>query len=243
MISGRTAVKAFSKFSALFPALPWQCSMHNPSSGTSRCSVAVLPVSPVPFICTPPAGGKAPSVPLGASLCSPWEPQVAVPARWCGAHVRVCLPACCAPYRAVFCGSCVWRVCVAVLSLVVRMVEAVRFVLWCRDVPSGVVGWARCNTSVLADRGSAWPRVASLWSLASPKWGFGGKEYRAVLQPPSRLLTLLAFCRGLCPSYHSRTLYVPKPPRRPRRLTSPEKVCTGPRGARIPGCSPVKVIL
>ena len=85
--------KMFPRFGALFPALPWQCCMQNPSSGISRCSVAVLPVSLVPFICTPPAGGKAPSVPLGASVCSPWEPPDAVPARWCGARVCVCLPA------------------------------------------------------------------------------------------------------------------------------------------------------
>ena len=174
MIIGLTAVKLFSKFAALFPAPPWQCCMHNPSSGTSRWPEAVLPVSPVTFICTPPAGGKAPSVPLGASLCSPWEPQGALPAQWCGARVRVCLPACRAPYRAVFCGSCGWRACVAVLSLVVRMVRAVRSVLWCLDAPSRVVGWARRNTSVPAGRGSAWPRVATLWSLACPEWGFGG---------------------------------------------------------------------
>ena len=42
-----------------------------------------------------PVGGKAPSVPLGASPCSPWEPQGAAPARWCGARVRVCLPVVC----------------------------------------------------------------------------------------------------------------------------------------------------
>ena len=40
----------------------------------------------------PPASGKAPSVPLGVSLCSPWEPQGAIPARWSGASARVCLP-------------------------------------------------------------------------------------------------------------------------------------------------------
>ena len=72
--------------------------------------------------------------------------------------------------------------------------------LWCRDVLSGVVGWARRNTSVPAGRGSAWPRVASLWSLACPRWGFGGEEYQAVLQPPFRLLTLLAFCGECVPS-------------------------------------------
>ena len=55
---------------AIFPAPPWQRYMHNRSSGTSRCSVAVLPALPVPFICTRPVGGKAPLVPLVASPCS-----------------------------------------------------------------------------------------------------------------------------------------------------------------------------
>ena len=165
--------KKFSPFGALVPALPWQCCMHNPSSGISRCSVAVLPVSLVPFICTPPAGGKAPSVPLGASLCSPLEPQGAVPARWCGARARVCLPAV-SHIVPFFCGSCGRLACVAVLSLVIRMARAVRLVLWCRNVPSDVVGWARRNTSVPAGRGSAWPRVASLLAPACPGWGFGG---------------------------------------------------------------------
>ena len=173
MISGRTAVKAFSKFGARFSAPPWWCGMHNPSFGTSRCSVAVLPVLPVPFICTPLSSGKAPSVPLGASLCSPWDPQGAVRARWCVAGVRVCLPAVHHNVWRVLwlCGS---RACVAVLSLVVRMVRAVRLLLWCQDVPSGVVGWERRNISVPADRGSAWRCVASLWSLACRGWGFGG---------------------------------------------------------------------
>ena len=85
--------KTFSPFGALVPAPPRQCCMHNPSSGILRCSVAVLPVSLVPFIYTTPAGGKAPSVPLGAPLCSPWGTQGAVPARWCRARARVCLPA------------------------------------------------------------------------------------------------------------------------------------------------------
>ena len=42
-----------------------------------------------------PVGGKAPSVPLGASPCSPWEPQGAAPAHWCGARVPVWLPVVC----------------------------------------------------------------------------------------------------------------------------------------------------
>ena len=61
-----------------------------------RCALlAVFPASPVPFICTPPVGGKALSVPLGASLCFTSEPQGAVSARLCGARARVCLPAVC----------------------------------------------------------------------------------------------------------------------------------------------------
>ena len=45
----------FPPVGALFPAPPWQCCMHNPLSGISWCSVAVLPVSLVPLICTPPS--------------------------------------------------------------------------------------------------------------------------------------------------------------------------------------------
>ena len=114
--------------------------------------------------------------PVGSPWCVPGLPMGA-PGCYSGSVVWClcsCLPAYRAPYRALFCGSCGWRACVAVLSLVVRMVRAVRLVLWCRDVPSDVVGWARRNTCVPAGRGSAWPRVASLWSPACPGWGFGG---------------------------------------------------------------------
>ena len=173
MISGLTAVKTFFKFCALFPAPPWQRCMRNPSSGTSRCSLAVLPASPVPFICTPPCRWQGP---VGPPWCVPVLPMGA-PVSRSGSVVRCscsCLPACRAPYRAVFCGSCGWRACVPVLSLAVRMVRLVRLVLWCRDVPSGVAGWPLRNTSVPAGRGSTWPRVASLWSPARPRWGFRG---------------------------------------------------------------------
>ena len=47
--------KNFPPVGALFPAPPWQCCMHNPLSGISWCSIAVLPVSLVPLICTPPS--------------------------------------------------------------------------------------------------------------------------------------------------------------------------------------------
>ena len=106
---------------------------------------------------------------------------------WCS-----CLPACRVPYRAVSCGLCGWRVGVAVRCLAVRVA---RLVLWCRDAPTGVAGWVRRNTSVLAgrsrrDRGS---RVASLWSLACSWWGSGGKEYWSVSKLAPRSLTLLTF--------------------------------------------------
>ena len=114
--------------------------------------------------------------PAGPPWCVPVLPMGA-PGCCFGSVVRCScsrLPACRAPYRAVFCGSCGWRASVAVLSWAVRMVRAVRLVLWCRDIPSGVVGWARRNTSMPAGRGWAWPLVASLWCLTCPGWGFGG---------------------------------------------------------------------
>ena len=108
--------------------------------------------------------------PVGPPWCAPVLPMGA-PGCCVSSVVRCscsCLPACRAPYRAVSCGSCGRRACVAVLSFLVSMVGAVRLVLWCRDDPSDVVGWARHITSVPAGRGSAWPRVASLWPPACP---------------------------------------------------------------------------
>ena len=56
--------------------------------------------------------------PVGPLWCVPVLPMGAP--GWClGSVVRClcsCLPACRAQYRAVFCGSCGWRACVAVLS-------------------------------------------------------------------------------------------------------------------------------
>ena len=144
--------------------------------------------------------------PVGPPWCAPVLPMGA-PGCCSSSVVRCscsCLPACHAPYCAVSCGSCGRRACVAVLSLVVRMVRAVRLVLWCRDVPSDVVGWAQRNIFVTAGRGSAWPRVASLWPPACPGWEFRGQEYRAASQPPSRLMTLLTFCGERVP----RTIHV-----------------------------------
>ena len=79
-----------------------------------------------------------------------------------------CLSVCRAPFRVVRCGSFGWRVCVMVPGVVARMVRVVRLVLWCRDAPCDVAGWARRNTPVPVGRGSARPRVVSLWPPACP---------------------------------------------------------------------------
>ena len=172
--------------------------MHNPLSGISWCSVAVLPVSLVPLICTPPVGGKAPPVPLGVSLCSPWEPQGVVPARWCCARARACLSAvrllvsCVAGH---FGGVSVSRCWVWWLGWLGS------FGLFCSVGtlrPTWRVGLGVTHPCLLAG-GSVRPRVVSLWPLACPGQGCGGQEYRAVLQPPSLSSTLLTVCGECAP--------------------------------------------
>ena len=132
--------------------------------------------------------------PVGPPWCIPVLPMGA-PGCCSGSVVRcscLCLPACRVPYRAVSRGLCGWRVGVAVRCLAVRVA---RLVLSCRDPPSGVAGWVRRNTPVLAGR--SWrvrgSRVASLWSLACPWWGSGGKKYWSVSKFPPRSFTLLTF--------------------------------------------------
>ena len=167
MTSGRTAVKNFSPVRALFPAQPWQCCMHNALSGIWWCSVAVLPVSLVPLICTPPVSGKAPLVPLGVSLCSPWEPQGVVPARWCCACARACLSAvrllvsCVAGHSGGVSVSRCW----------VWWLGWLRWYGLCCGVgtlcPTWRVGLGVTHPCLLAG-GSARPCVVSLWPPACP---------------------------------------------------------------------------
>ena len=110
--------------------------------------------------------------PVGPPWCIRVLPMGA-PGCCCGSVVRcscLCLPACSVLYRAVFRGLCGWCVCVAVLSLAVKMVRAARLVPWCRDVPSGVAGWARCNTSVPAGRGRRGPLWRARGPLRAPGW-------------------------------------------------------------------------
>ena len=67
-----------------------------------------------------------------------------------------------------------------------------------------------------------------------PRVGFQMIGIPGSVAAPLSLIDGVSFLRGVCPSYRSRRLYVPSPPQRPRRLTFPEEVCAGPRGARIP---------
>ena len=173
MTSGRTAVKYF---------FPFQYPVPCPA-------LAVLHAQPIiryfAVLCS-----RTPSFACATHMYTPgwWQGPVSPP--WCvpalpmgapgccsSSVVRCscsCLPACRAQSRVVLCGSCGWRACVTVLSLVARTVRAVRLVLWCRDVLSDVVGWARPNTPAPAGSGPARPRVASLWPPARPGWGFEG---------------------------------------------------------------------
>ena len=160
-------------------------SLSRPGSVTCTTHHPVIRSALWPFLklrlCHSYAHPRRAQGPVGPPWCVPVLPMAA-PGCCSGSVVRCscsCLPACCAPYRAVPRRLCRWRVVVAVLCLVARVVKAARLVLWCRDAPSGGAGWVRRNTSVFAGRSRRvrGSRVASLWSLACPWWGFGGKEY------------------------------------------------------------------
>ena len=101
--------------------------------------------------------------------------------------------ACSVPYRAVSCGSVGVHVGATVQFLEVRVAWPV---LWCRGILYGTVGWARCNTSVFADRSrrACGSRAVSPWLIACSGQGSGGnKPIQVSVEAPSGSLTLLAF--------------------------------------------------
>ena len=116
-----------------------------------------------------------PAVPMGGTRCC----SESVVRCSCS-----CLPACRAPYRAVFRGLCGWCVSVAVLSLAVRMARAARLVPWCRDFLSGVAGWARRNTSVPAGRGRRGPVWRARGPLRAPGRVSGDRNTGQCCSPP-----------------------------------------------------------
>ena len=114
-----------------------------------------------------PVSGKAPPVPLGVSLCSPWEPQGVAPARSCCARARACLSAV--------------RLLVSCVAGHSGGVSVSRCRVWwlgwfgwlglCCGVgtlrPTWRVGLGVTHPCLLAG-GSARPRVVSLWPPACP---------------------------------------------------------------------------
>ena len=93
MTSGRTAVKN---------VFPCRCPVPCPALAVLHAQsiiryFVVLRSRTSSFACAThmytPVSGKAPPVPLGVSLCSPWEPQGVTPPRWCCARARACLSA------------------------------------------------------------------------------------------------------------------------------------------------------
>ena len=85
------------KFGTTRPVLPCRhLHTHNSSPVISQYPSAVFSAALVPIIYTPPSVARpSQSLLLGASPCSPREPQGVAPARWCGARARVCLPVVC----------------------------------------------------------------------------------------------------------------------------------------------------
>ena len=149
----------------------------------------------------PPAGPPrcVPVLPMGARGC-------------CSSSVVLCscscLSVCRAPSRVVRCGSFGWRVCVTVLGLVARMVRVVRLVLWCRDAPSDVAGWARRNTPVPVGRGVGAAPCGELVAPRMPRVGLSRRGVPGSVAAPLPLMDAVNCLQGVCPLYLSHWLYV-----------------------------------
>ena len=81
----------------------------------------------------------------------------------------------------------------------------VRLVLWCRDVPSDVAGWAWRNTPVPVGRGV---NGATCGELVAPRVGLWRTGVPGSVAAPLPLMDAVNCLRGVCPSYHSHRLYV-----------------------------------
>ena len=148
--------------------------------------------------------------PAGPPRCVPVLPMRA-PGR-CSSSVVLCscscLSVCRAPSCVVRCGSFGWRVCVTVPGVVARMVRVVRLVLWCRDAPSDVAGWARRNTPVPVGWGVGAAPCGELVAPRMPRVGFWRTGVPGSVAAPLPLMDAVNCLRGVCPWYHSQSLYV-----------------------------------
>ena len=167
MTSGRTAVRHFFPLSVPC-SLPRPgsvaCTIHYPEFVVLRSRTSSLACAThmyIPRRWQGPAGPPryVPVLPMGA------------PGR-CSSSVVLCscscLSVCRAPFRVVRCGSFGWRVCVTVPCVVATMVRVVRLVLWCRDAPYDLAGWARRNTPVPVGRGVGAALCGELVAPACP---------------------------------------------------------------------------
>ena len=148
-----------------------------------------------------PAGPPrcVPVLPMGAPGCS--SSSVVL----CSCS---CLSVCRAHSRVVRCGSFGWRVCVTVLGVVARMVRVVQLVLWCRDAPSDVAGWAPRNTPVPVGRGVGAAPCGELVAPRMPRVGLWRTGVPGSVAAPLPLMDAVNYLRGVCPPYHSHRLYV-----------------------------------
>ena len=84
----------------------------------------------------------------------------------------------------------------------------VRLVLWCRDAPSDVAGWARRNTPVPVGRQVGAAPCGELVAPRMPRVGFWRTGVPGSVAAPLHLMDAVNCLRGVCPSYHSHRLYV-----------------------------------
>ena len=144
--------------------------------------------------------------PAGPLRCVPVLPMG--PPGCCSSSVVLCscscLSVCRAPSCVVRCGSFGWRVCVKVLGVVARMVRVVRLVLWCRDPPSDVAGWARRNTPMPVGRGVGAAPCGELVAPRMPRVGLWRTGVPGSVAAPLPLMDAGA----VCAPYHSHGLYV-----------------------------------
>ena len=207
MTSGRTAVKK---------NFPCRCPVPCPALAVLHAKsiiryFVVLRSRTSSFACathmyTPrrwqgPAGPPrcVPVLPMGAPGC-------------CSSSVVLCLCSCLsvcrAPSRVVRCGSFGWRVCVTVLGVVARMVRVVQLVLWCRDAPCDVAGWARRSTPVPIGRGVGAAPCGELVAPRMPRVGLCRRGVPGGVAAALPLMDAVNCLRGVCPRYHSHGLYV-----------------------------------
>ena len=222
MTSGRTAVKTF---------FPCRCPVPCPALAVLHAQLiiryfVVLRSRTSSFACAThiytPCRWQGPAGPL---RCVPVLPMGAPGCCSCSVVLCSCsCPSVCrAPSPVVCCGSFGWRVCVTVLGVVARMVRVVRLVLWCRDAPSDVAGWARRNTPMPVGRGVGAALCGELVAPRMPPVGLWRTGVPGSVAAPLPLMDAVN-CLQECAPRTIRIGYTCRNLTRPRRST-PRRRC------------------